>query len=509
MPVVVAIGFSVLWSCTPINDLEDLDGVQYDARYAIPILNSEVTIEDFLVELDDNAEILIDQDGVLRFKYRGDVISATVEQMFESINEALPPLIPISASGEALPLSSPDGLQIDFLNLKKGSFSYVIQSDFSEPVDVTLTMPQFTKDEVPLQLKASLAAYGGTGDLPVATNLLIPSSLEGYTILPENDSVYIEYLIESPSGVITEPLSGLVIRLNDLEFAYAEGFLGKLVYEGGRDTIEIDFFDSWVQGEVYFEDPSFTFIINNSFGIPTRSQINIFEVFTVRQEKLPLESPDIDNGIDFPFPELNEVGQTKSKTFLFDKENSNIREILGAGPLAVDYDVDAVTNPDEDFTIRGFVTDSSEYNVQVEVDLPLYGSIKEYAAFDTIAVDFEDFEEANAAEFKFVAENGIPLEVKVQGYFVDANQQVLDSLFKETELIIDGAPVDANGIPTGINRVETFITFEGNRFGQILDAEEIQLQVLFSTTNTGNESVQIINTQNIRIKVGAILGLSE
>lgn len=505
----VAISLLFFQNCNPVADFEDIDTIQYNAEYAVPIINSNLTIEDFLDELDDQSEIIIEPDGLIRFKYRGDVISATVEQMFAAINDALPPLIPVTEPGMALPLSSPDGIQIDYLDLKKGGFVYGIESELNVPVSVELTMPQFTKDGEILTFNTSLPAYNGSGNKPVSTNILFPSSLEGYTILPENDSVYIDYKITTPDGLEVEKMSNFFIRLQDLEFSYAEGFLGTLEYEGGRDTIEIDFLDQWVQGEVYFEDPTFTFLITNSFGIPTKSKVNVFEVFTVRQEKLPLESPFIEDGIDFPFPGLEEVGQTKSKTFLFDKTNSNIQEIIGAGPLAVDYDVDAITNPDGNTGIRGFITDESAYNVQVEVDLPLYGSIKNFLAFDTIDINLDEFDEVQSADFKLIAENNIPLEVAIQGLFLGENDQVIDSLFANEQLIIAGAPVDGQGNPTSTQSQTSNAIFEGDRFQQILAARKLILRVNFSTTETGATSVRLINTQDIQLKLGAILGVEK
>ncbi len=495
--------------CGPIDDLDNVDSIDYEAAYAVPLIDSEIKIEDFLEDFEETSEIIIDPDGLIRFKYRGDVISATVEQMFESINDALPPAIPVFSSNMALPLSSPDGIQIDFLELKKGNFVYAFQNNADEPIEVTLTMPQITRDGSPLSFDVSLPAFSGEGVMPIATNQPAPASLEGYTILPENDSIYIQYDATTISGIKLNNLPNFFIQLADLEFTYAEGFLGTLVYEGGRDTIEIDFFDSWVQGDVYFEEPVITFIIENSFGIPTKSKINTFEVFTVREEKLPLESSFVTDGIDFPFPDLNERGAIKTKSFIFTKENSNIDQILGAGPLAVDYDVDAITNPDGNVGIRGFITDSSFYNVQVEVDLPLFGSITEYVAYDTFSLDLDDFDEVNEAEFKVIADNSIPLEVIIQGYFVNQDQVTIDSLFTGEQTVIGPAPVGADGIPTGTTRAENFASFDPVRFDGVKSSEKIIIKATFSSTNNGTVPVKIQQSQGVDFQIGAILGVTE
>lgn len=497
-----------LFGCSQFDALEDIEGVGYTAEYAVPIMDSEITIQDLLEDFQDDNTLQVDPDGTLRFKYSGDVISATVEQVFESINDALPPAIPISMPGMALPLSSPDGIMIDTMVLKEGDFGYFLNSPNLEPVDVVMTLPQIRKDGEPFTIEVSLPAYSGSGQRPISETGDTPISLAGYEIVPLNDSVYVDYTVTTASGG-EGVLEQLFVTIRDLEFTYTEGFLGTLVYEGGRDTIEIDFFDNYVKGDIYFGDPTVTFNIRNSFGIPTRSLINVFEVFTVNGEKLQLEGSAIEEGFDFPFPELNEVGLTKSKAFVFNKENSNIDVILGSGPTAVDYDVDAVTNPDGDVGIRGFITDSSFYNVQVDVDLPLLVQVDNFVARDTVELDLANLETVTEAEFKVVSINGIPLEASIQGYFVDESGQIVDSLFTSETLVVAGAPIDAEGIPTGTTRNEVLIPIEASRFPAIRSSDDLILNVSFSSTDNQQTSVWINQNQNIEVKIGAKLTVSE
>ena len=498
----------LMGSCGQIGDLSGTTEIQYEAEYAVPIVNSKVSIQDFLEDFEENTTILVDPDGLLRFKYRGGIIDATVDQVFENINAALPPLIPILEPGMALPLSSPEGIQIDYLELKKGDFIYVFESEITEPIEVTITLPQITKDGAPLTFQHSVEAFSPTsGRRPQVSNALAPESLEGYTILPLNDSLYIDYVVVPASGDRSKRLSNFIIRLQDLEFTYAEGFLGTNVYEGGRDTIVIDFFDNWVQGDVYFEDPIVTFFINNSFGLPTKSLINSFDIFTVNDERLPLESEFVQDGIEFPFPTLDQVGETKTRAFVFTKENSNIDQILGAGPTAIDYDVDAVTNPEGNQGIRGFITDNSFYSVQVEVELPLYGNIANFAAHDTFDLNLEDFNDVNFAEFKLVTENEIPLELDLQGFFIVDGGFVIDSLFDTRKMVIGGAPVGPDGHTTGVGRNEVLIPFTGSRFEGIKAAKNLIIRADFSTTKRGSQSVRIVNTQQLGLKLGAKLGV--
>ncbi len=208
------------------------------------------------------------------------------------------------------------------------------------------------------------------------------------------------------------------------------------------------------------------------------------------------------------YPSLSEVGETKYTYFDFNKDNSNIDEVLGAGPVAIYYDFDAVANPDNNAAIRGFMTDSSEMTVQVEVELPMYGSASGFEARDTFGINFETYENYDDVEFKIISENGIPLDVGLQLFFADANGTVLDSLFTPNVVLLEAAPVDGAGLPTAISEKTTFTTFEGARFDKIKSAKQLFMRSSFSTVNNGETIVKILSTQEVKIRMGMKIGVS-
>lgn len=503
-----AIAF-LCFSCNQFQELEDLEGVKYDAEYAVPIIDTRLSLEDLLEGFEENATLVVNNDGSLSFIYQDTVITQTSDDIFNSINASLPPVIPISGPNVALPFSSPDGLQIDRLDLKGGTLSYYLENKNNESVAIKITFPQVTKNGVPLTYQLSLPAYSGTGSAPIATNIVAPTDLSGYKIETVNDSIYLNYEAVTPSGNKVN-LSNFFIRLQNLSFLYAEGYFGNFLYEGTRDTLDIDFFDNWIRGDVYFENPRITLNVENSFGIPTRARVNALNVLTVKNQVLQLESPYVTNGIDFPYPALNEVGQVKTGSFSFTKENSNIDVILGEGPVAIDYDVDAVTNPDNNPGIRGFIAENSYYKASLEVELPLYGRASGFVVQDTLDLDFSSYEDVDKVEFKLVVDNGTPLDVAIQGYFLNESGGIIDSLLAAPQTLIQGAPVNADGVATGTQQKITFIPFDGERFTRIQRrGKRLWISAAFSTLNNGATSVRVINTQDVRIRMGAKLGVSE
>lgn len=499
----------MLTACQDFEDLSNIEGANYDAAYALPIVNSRLSIRDALESTGDLAALYIDEEGVIHFEYRGDIIAQNSDTLFKRINESLDgELIPLIAQRIGLPLKTAEGAEFDRLSIKQGNLVWGYQNEHPEPVTVTLTFPDLYKDGEPLQLTGSAAGYDGEGALEPYSNLFNPFDLAGTEIITAagTDSIYVEYeLIREGGQEDTVAFGGLT--LSDLSFSYMEGYFGTEVQAGGRDTIIIDFFDDWVKGDIYFADPTVTFRVENSFGIPTRSRVNLFNVFTVRGNTLPLEGELIDNGIDFVYPSLDQVGETFIERYVFNKENSNIDEILGAGPLAIDYDVDAITHPDSNRAIRGFLTDSSYYRVDVEVDLPLYGNAIDFLAQDTLELSLGELgQEVYEAEFKMVTQNELPLMVSIQGYFLDEQGMVLDSLFEGESLIMEGASADGNGISTEVAEKVTFIDYPEARFDRIRPSASMHIVATFTTTGEGAQNVKLLADQGVDVKIGAIFG---
>ena len=138
------------------------------------------------------------------------------------------------------------------------------------------------------------------------------------------------------------------------------------------------------------------------------------------------------------------------------------------------------------------------------MDLPLYGQASNFIATDTFVLDFSTYQKVKAAEFKFVTENGLPLSVDIQGYFMDDNGLILDSLLQQKERVVAAAPVDGEGIVTNTVEETKYIDIPADRFAQIRSAKKLLLLASFSTLNNGEIPVKILSGQSTDIRLGAI-----
>lgn len=495
--------FSVV-SCNRLDNLDDLEVTNYDAEFAVPLFTGSTSFEDILEGFDDETFITILPDGLIQLNYKGNVTARSSTDIFDGLADVDGLPLPLFDTLVGLEFNLPDNIDVDFAILKSGLVKWGYQIEHEEPITVKITIPNAVKDGQAFQ---QIRTHSASETVGVQ---LDPIDVTGYTLFPTNDSIFVRYEAFLEDSGYADTLTNFFIVFENFQASYVEGYLGNELYELPRDTIEIEFFENWTRGDVYFEEPRILVSVENSFGFPVRSQTNIMSILTVEGDSLGLESPFIDDGIDFDYPTLSEVGVVKQTDFYFDQDNSNIAEIIGAGPVSVDYDMDAIPNPDQDTAIRGFLTDSSFFKVQVEVELPIYGTAIGFEARDTFAVDLGNEDNVDHIEFKLIADNGVPVEVALQAYFADANGTILDSLFTaDKEVVIDAALVDGQGVVT--ERVEkvSFSTFDEARYQQIRNTTQVFINAAFSTTNDGTETVKIFSDQNLEFRMGMKIGISE
>ena len=500
---IVLLCFLILsvFGCKQIDEFQDAEIVSGEAEFAIPLVKATTSIQDLLENFDQYTFVEITPDNVIHLRYKGEVLSQQAEDFFAETRSKLPPLIPMDTAMFALPFSSPEQLEVDFATYSAGTVGLALISDYVGTVDLTVTILQAVKNGQPLTIHTQFQS-------PIGSQPIFfyypPEIVEtaGYDLVPEDGVVWVRYDAVTDAGDTIElPFIALVNK--DIDFSYIEGYLGNFKHKGKRDSITIEFFENWIQGDVYFENPVIQIHIDNSFGVPTRSSIDIFDILTADGNRIPLVSDFItDTGIDFVYPANDEIGQTKNMTFTFDAQNSNIEDVLGSRPVALDYKVDAIMNPDSLVDERGFITDSSYYRIQVEVDLPLHGRASGFGVEDTYDVNFDSYGNVKEVEFKMVADNDMPLGIDAQVYFFDENEALLDSLYDSFKRIVEPAPVNAEGIVTSRISQTNYAIFSSERFDKVRSAKKLKLKATFSTTNEGQQSVKAFAGQNVEIRMG-------
>jgi len=489
----------MLWSC---NDFENFDdSINTERELALPLFHTTTSLTDLLDGFSDETFVTLGPEDLITLNYKGNVTERSAFELFDFIQTIV---VQVTDSVTVFGYGLPGTLDVTLMRIEAGTLGVQFTNTVDENVDFTVTIPELTLNGVPYSRSQAINASGGI--------LLAFQDLHGYELQSNTDELTIKYEAYRQSDgtrVVFDSTATQGIGITNLTFSYIEGFWGTEPLDLALDTIEIEFFENWVQGDVFFEDPTIEIAVDNSFGFPVRSEVKLLDIITVDGDQISLESQFIDDGIDFAYPTINEVGEVKTTIFDFSKENSNVVEVLSSGPVSVAYDVDALANADSVLQL-GFMLDTSFFKVQVSVELPFRGRVNNFKARDIFNVNFDTYDNVDYVEFKMVADNEIPLGIDVQLYFADANENVIDSLYLNSQNILSPAPVDSNGEATGEpTETITFATIDGAKFNKIRDAKKLIVEGSFFTTNAGAANPSVVNLeadQEVNIRMGMRIG---
>ncbi len=497
-------------ACTKV-ELDDPRLADHTSEFAFPLFSTTLNLKDLMFKiLNDTLSgdtILVNPDNTMTLFYTGDVAEKPASDIFASFTGGLFPLADSVSYG---PLDSLPGVTIYQADLKKGIIGFTIWNVTADTLTGNLRIPQMTKDGV-VFVYPFVAPPGALIGSPQI-------DLKGYVLESPDNTLEFIYAAYTPDGVrieMPDPVPGflpaIIVQFDSLQFSYLEGFWANERYSLIRDTIEIDINQTDLVGDVQIVNPKVTMRISNSWGFPTRGVVKYLSFIGQNGEEIPLESTVfVDSAVDFNYPSwaLGEVGQTKYTDITLDSSNSNIAAIFNAQPTRLIYEVDGISNAENDPSIIGFLTDSSVISLSMRVELLLEGTAKNFGAEQTIDLDFGDLteldtSEVESVEFKLVSENGIPIASNLQLYFLDENGTAIDSLFSDgAQAVMEAAPINSEGIATGNTRTEHFIPMSAARFEGVRKAKKAFLTTNFSTAQNGTVPVKLLATNSVALKMG-------
>jgi hypothetical protein len=165
---------------------------------------------------------------------------------------------------------------------------------------------------------------------------------------------------------------------------------------------------------------------------------------------------------------------------------------MNSSPNHLNYTATAKTNAMGPTGPYNFVTDSSNMDLGVQVILPLWVKAQGFAFEDTLAFDFQkEFgKEVDMIDFfrvTMVADNGIPLETKLQVYFTGPAPAytVVDSLFKDDIVLLDPATVNASGKVTVPKHMSNMVEYNAAGITKLKTSKNIIVRASVNTPVSG------------------------
>lgn len=493
------LGLFALSSCVPeFNfDNEDLDD-EWKPGYAIPLLDVDLSLEDALSRINTNGFVEVDEDNLVIAVYQSSRFSISGNQFI-----VIPDFVlPIISNPMTVPSTFQSPIELNNILLKDGRVFFSASSLETAAVNVTFTIPDLSLNGAPYTRSYTIPASDGSTPEEISDTVSIPEYELSFTG-GDFEVAYTATLTNGQAATINAAF-GLI----DLEQSYIDGYFGNTVLNLPTGETVLDLFANWNQGNVIFEDPKFIFRFYNSYGFPIRFTVDSVSATTNFAGVVELQSSVIDNGIDLNFPAANQAGTSSVTTVTLDANNSNVEDLISNVPYGFYYGLYGESNPDNNTLVNNFLTDTSRVEAEVSIELPMYGSAGQFSLQDTFDFDVSEYSDVDRMSFKVNTENGFPFEVGMQVYFLTSDNQLVDSLFSEITPVLAPAPVDGDGNVTSIQTASHEAAFDETRFATLKDeARRIVLVGYIQTTDGGTVPVKIYSNYNLKLQLGAIIGI--
>lgn len=505
------------------KEIDDINFAPLNPTIAVPLLNTNMGLDDMVAIQGSDLDVTVDPDGFLRFIYFEELASVNATDFIsipdQSFNENIGGGPGTTGFGTqnitinnttTFPFSN--GEEVYQAILKTGSnLNLQFSHNYQHDVSITVTFPTATLASTPLSRTYNL---NYTGLLPVTANDNI--DLTGYDIDLTDGGGSFNTLPYTIDITITENVPNPVLGIEsisadasftNLQYSYLRGYLGQFNVPFSLDTVEIDIFDNSSFGNIFFEDPKARFNFDNSFGIPIEVNIDTLTTELNDGSALTITGTYDDTPVAIGFPSSGQVGQTIESDFTIDKNNSNVQSAFNPAPNKMFFAVTTSANPGVGKP-ENFVTDSSKLSITGEAEIPMDGRILSYGLSDTITdMELPDttedgYQEINLVTFKIETENGFPLDARIQGYFLDSNDVLIDTLFYNNENFANSGIIDGSGkvVQSTKSFIETAVDKE--RYKKIMFAKTMVILGTMQTTDGGTTPVKIYNTYFINIQMG-------
>jgi hypothetical protein len=480
-------------SCKIPFDEVDLN-VKLTPEYAVPLVETDMNVQDLLGGFNGNAFLQLQSDGSFKMSYLSQTIETQPFNLFSGLPEVQ--TIPITQQDVVIPFPAPANTNIDVIEFKKGYFKWRFDPQ-PTTVTVKITIPQFTKNGQPFMTSFALSNAAVSDSI----------NLAGWICEPTMGNIVINYKATKLTGESVSLNNQGDYAITRFESKSMKGYFGEFILPIPKDSFVFDFFKTWrPNGKIQFTEPVVTVNFDNSLGFPTRLLTTKVEGTNQAGEKIALQSP-FSSGVDIDYPNLSQIGTSKKTTTTINNKNSNIVSVMGSYPTTLSYSFIALTNTGNTSKASGFLNDDSKLKMSVNIDIPLIGTAENFTVLDTMVLDLSKFSQVTNAEFKITTDNGLPLDMALQGYFINSSGVVIDSLVQKEPLILRGAPTTTLGTTIGTSPAYNFVKMDAAKFTSIRSAKKIIVKYTVSSTNNGANPVQINRSQNFNLKLGVRVGV--
>ena len=536
----------VSFSCVK-KKKKDLGYEDYDAQWAGQVINSRVTVSDFLDANDqeNNLNVLVEGDDII-LSY-ADSIDANLSSEYYKLQDAEQSKafsakimgIPagVSANGTPfgpitldlgyqlsdfpldfndLPISSAEIKEID---VEDGEFFVEMVNTFDHPIKVVLELRSL-KDDLGNTLVID-------ADVDAKDSYQKIINLSQYSINlkePSTGALNSFYGEARVSGVLNAspvlPTDSLQITsgMRNLSYNYVKGKLGtfSIPIASGENNISLfDDFDE--ETDINIETFKIRSTADLDWGIPLGLSLSQMEFSNTN-------SGDAVGGIDGldalikveALDNVNLVGVESVKNVFewTSEEYPGLKDVFKVKPNNFKHTVELTANPENIDDEDMFISRNSSISSKLEGLFYLHGYLRNYNSVDTIPLNLDvDLATFNNVSLRFILDNGLPLEYQMDLIFIDESGNAVEQIIDQ--VVVEGAEVDDDGVVIGRKYNLRDIPLSKEQIDNIMgNVENVVLISRLNTTDADQDRNVRISPDNdahtiIGFKIGVNIDLDQ
>ncbi len=480
---------------------------------AAPAYKAHFSAKDLLDEISDNDYIYVDETGLIISRLVDTTFSLNIDEIIEfkditvdynyDIDPNLKSTNKVYSFVDTITPDLKKDQRIDSILLNNGNLEITVNLPSGFTGTWNVEFPEITLAD------GKTVSFSGTIGGQETQDL----SLSGASVIffqNDNDesSFRMNTTIDATAtGTPTSTTFDISFRMTNTLPEKLFGYFGSDTITKHEGNIDITFFDTnEYLNDFEFKDVKLSLVNENNIGVSIASSLDTVIFSNASNEELFLQIPD-DNTIkqeQAVYNPDNETVTPTSDSLIFNRDNSNITDIINLVPNKLYYSISEITNPDGNTGTQNFFINNGNSSVRsyIRIDVPLWFRVEKYEHNDTIDFDVRDIvgdstniDYVDSMNIYYEFNNGLPFSIYSQAYVLDDNFNVIDSLFTGNQQIWKSPPVDPAGVAQGTALTSVVVSLDYDKVKKMYD-NYVTKMIIRSVLNTGdNKNPQFVKLQ--------------
>ena len=393
--------------------------------------------------------------------------------------------------------------EIAGIEFNKGTMSFTFKSTVDANMEVTVTIPSFTK-------KSDGSIYTRTISIIGRADKTISLDLSNYNGDFSNDGtgtgkttnkivvdVDASFTFAAGDTLTATDAISYEAKITNITYDVIYGDFKQESFNFSNSTLNLgDLFDNFSEENLAFENATMSINVSNDYGFPVSMDLSSVKAVNANSSlnlsytnNSSLANTIIIDGV------ANFGDNAKDTNHIFDDSNSNIGALLESRPTFLEFNISGKANPIDD--------GNPNENFYAAINDGFTADIS--IGFDKVSLDQEiDFSEGeDLSDFNYIklivnVENKIPLTGDILLEFKNSSGQVVHT---ESINAFQAANINAARESDGVAILSSFeIELNQNEINDIIDTDKINVRVTLQLP-TASDSVIIKGSDELNVAV--------